>query len=60
MSTQPSIWRVPVILGFLTAIGLIAGLVGDDLWDTAAVLLIGVPTAVGAWYTFRPSRERRS
>ncbi len=57
MSKQTSIWRVPVILGILTAVGLVAGLVGDDLWDTAAVALIAVPTAVGTWYTFRPSRD---
>lgn len=49
-----SLWGMPILLGVLTAIGLVAGLLGDGWWDVVAVIGLGAPVAIGAWHMFRP------
>lgn len=44
------IWRAPIVLGGLTAIGLLSGLLGDGAWDAVAWLGLGIPTAACCWY----------
>jgi hypothetical protein len=44
--TLSQIFAVPLLLGVLTTVGLIAALVGDGLWDGLSWLTLGVPVAV--------------
>jgi hypothetical protein len=48
---------MPILLGVLTATGLVAGLLGDGWWDLVSVIGLGIPVAVGAWHTFKPARS---
>jgi hypothetical protein len=52
-----SVWRIPVLLGLLTALGLLAALFGDGLWDAASALALASPLAVAAWHILRSSRH---
>lgn len=59
--TQPvHVWRTPIVLGVLTAAGLTAGLLGDGVWDAAAVALLAAPVLVGAWHALRPLWPRQA
>lgn len=44
------IFRVPILLGALSAVGLVSALVGDDLWDALSWFALGVPSVVMLWY----------
>jgi len=54
-----SLWGMPILLGVLTAVGLVAGLLGDGWWDLVSVIGLGVPVMVGAWHMFKPAAHRR-
>ncbi len=56
--TFRQIFAVPAVLGVLSAIGLVAALVGDGLWDTASWPLLGLPVAVCIWYGWMVRRLR--
>lgn len=45
------VFRVPFVLGVLTAFGLVSALVGDDAWDALswAALLVPLAAVVIAW-----------
>ncbi len=51
-------WQIfarPLALGVLSAIGLLAALVGDDLfWDGIGWIGLGIPLAVTAWCLWWP------
>ncbi|GGC62836.1 hypothetical protein [Undibacterium terreum] len=47
------LWGWPIALGILTVIGLISALLGDGAWDYLSALTLGVPVAVGGWYSLR-------
>lgn len=47
------IWAMPVLLAILTAIGLVAALLGDGVWDLVSAVTLGAPVAAGAWYGLR-------
>lgn len=53
------IWAMPILLGVLTAIGLVAALFGDGVWDLVSAVTLGAPVAVGAWYSLRRRPTRR-
>jgi hypothetical protein len=53
MTAFRALWGMPILLGVLTAVGLVAGLLGDGIWDLVSVLGLGVPVLVGAWHVFR-------
>jgi hypothetical protein len=59
MSALRTLWGMPILLGVLTAVGLVAGLLGDGWWDLVSVVALGIPVAVGAWHVFRPVARRR-
>ena len=59
MSAFRSLWGMPILLGVLTAIGLVVGLLGDGWWDAAALTCLGMPVAVGAWHMFKPAVGKR-
>ena len=50
------IWAMPLLLAILTAIGLVAALLGDGVWDAVSGVTLGAPVAVGAWYGLRRKR----
>ena len=52
--TLRQIFAVPAGLAALTAVGLIAALVGDDIWDAVSWLMLGAPVAVSFWYGWGP------
>jgi hypothetical protein len=47
------LWSVPILLGVLTAIGLVAALVGDGLLDYVSAVALGIPVALGTWHSLR-------
>ncbi len=53
MTAFRKLWGMPVLLGVLTAIGLVAGLLGDGWWDLVSVAGLGVPVLVAAWHIAR-------
>ncbi|HEY1230677.1 MAG TPA: hypothetical protein VGF26_25495 [Ramlibacter sp.] len=59
MTAFRQVWGMPILLGVLTAAGLVAGLLGDGWWDAVAVAGLGVPVAVGVWHMFKPTARRR-
>ena len=44
------VWRMPIILGLLSAIGLIAALLADGLGDLLSWLALSAPVAAALWY----------
>jgi hypothetical protein len=53
MTAFRALWGMPILLGVLTAAGLVAGLLGDGWWDWVSVAGLGVPVAVGAWHLIK-------
>lgn len=47
------IFGVPLALGILSAVGLVAALVGDGVWDTLSWIALGVPVAVIGFHMLR-------
>ncbi len=43
------VFRIPLLLGVLTIVGLLSALVGDDGWDLLSWLTLLAPIAVAAW-----------
>ena len=58
MSEARRMWAAPVVLGVLTASGLVSALVSDDLGDVWSWIGLGIPMAVLTWYAFAPRRAR--
>ena len=58
MTPVRATWGMPILLGVLTAAGLVAGLLGDGWWDVVAVAGLGAPVLVGAWHIFKPARRQ--
>jgi hypothetical protein len=54
------IWPVPIALGILTCLGLVAALVADGIWDAISWIGLGIPVMVGLWFAWgQPRRPRR-
>lgn len=51
------IFAIPLALGLVSAVGLVAALVGDDLWDMIGWLGLGIPLAVTIWCLWRPKQR---
>ena len=47
------LWGAPMLLGVLTAIGLVAALLGDGLLDYVSAVALGIPVALGVWHSLR-------
>ncbi len=58
MSQPPpvGIWPIPIALGIVTCVGLVAGLLADGLWDAVSWLGLGVPVAVVVWCSWLAPR----
>ena len=44
-------WGVPILIGIITAVGLIAALLGDDVWDALSAVALAIPVVVAGWYS---------
>lgn len=50
--TGRSLWQIfaiPSALGLASAIGLVAALVGDGIWDAIGWLGLGIPIVTAVW-----------
>jgi hypothetical protein len=47
------VWGVPIALGVITAVGLIAGLMSDGAGDVVSWLALAIPVGVGLWCSLR-------
>lgn len=47
------LWGVPILLGVLTTIGLVAALLGDGMWDAVSGVALGLPVLLGIWHSLR-------
>ncbi|GGY34047.1 hypothetical protein [Pseudoduganella albidiflava] len=47
------LWGMPILLGILTAVGLVAALLGDGLWDAVSGVALGLPVLLGIWHSLR-------
>jgi len=54
------LWGWPLVLGVLTASGLISALVSEHWGDAWSWLALGVPVAVMAWHGLRRRRASAS
>jgi len=43
------IWGIPVILAFLSGVGLVSALLGDGIWDVVSWFALAAPIAVLVW-----------
>ncbi|GGF53486.1 hypothetical protein GCM10007301_11160 [Azorhizobium oxalatiphilum] len=50
------IFAIPTLLAVLTAIGLLAGLLGEGPWKWVCWAGVGIPAAVLLWYVWRADR----
>lgn len=37
------LWSAPIMIGILTAIGLLSALLGDGVWDWLSAILLALP-----------------
>ncbi|WP_165390957.1 hypothetical protein [Pseudoduganella lutea] len=47
------LWGVPILLGILTTVGLVAALLGDGMWDAVSAVALGLPVLLGIWHSLR-------
>ena len=52
-------YLIPLVIGTISSAGLLFALIGDGPWDYLSWLALGLPVAVGAWFSIRP-RDRKS
>ncbi|HEY6773484.1 MAG TPA: hypothetical protein VI140_05890 [Oxalicibacterium sp.] len=43
-------WGAPIVIGIVTAVGLIAALLGDDMWDVLSAVALAIPVVAAGWY----------
>jgi hypothetical protein len=60
MTTPPArrraamrVFAIPALLAILMAGGLIAGLLGDGIWDATSWIALAVPLALIVWRTLK-------
>lgn len=54
------LWRWPIVLGWLTASGLVSALLSDHWGDWWSWLSLGLPVVVMLWYGFCSRLDRAS
>lgn len=59
MKTFFHIWLVPIILGLLSAIGLLSALTGDDIWDVLSWVTLTLPLAVAVYYLVKNLKSKK-
>lgn len=58
-NTYWQVWRIPILLGLLSLLGLLLALVGNQLWDAVSWLLLGIPLLVIGWFSGRAGKHSR-
>jgi len=53
------LWRWPLVLGLLSASGLLTALVSDGWGDWWAWLSLGITVTVMAWFAWAPSKQAK-
>lgn len=43
------IWGIPIVMGVMSAIGLLSALLGDGIWDVLSWTALATPVAVTLW-----------
>lgn len=51
------VWGLPIIIGILSAIGLVSALTGDGLYDLLSWLTLGIPVVLAVWYLIKPKKN---
>lgn len=54
------LWGMPILLGILTTIGLIAALLGDGVWDAVSGVALGLPVLLGVWHSLRKQDRQQA
>ncbi|MEH2535167.1 hypothetical protein V1277_005534 [Bradyrhizobium sp. AZCC 1588] len=60
MRNHKTLWQifaVPIFIGVLSTVGLIAALVGDDWWDGVSWLTLALPVLLYSFYVLRRTRS---
>jgi hypothetical protein len=57
MNGRQSTFALPLLIGLLSAVGLLSALLGDGAWDAMAWLGLGLPAVLGVW-PLLPKRGR--
>lgn len=53
------IWTAPILLGAVSAVGLIAALLADGAGDLVGGIALGIPVGVSLWYVLPLSQRSR-
>ena len=53
------VWTLPILLGILSTIGLLAALIGDDIWDGLSWLCLTIPLVAIGWFVLKPRSVKR-
>ncbi len=53
------IWGMPILIGLLSAVGLLSALLGDGMWDALSWLALAAPVVVTLWCVARSLRHGR-
>ncbi|SEQ96026.1 hypothetical protein SAMN05216600_11292 [Pseudomonas cuatrocienegasensis] len=53
MNWRRSTFALPLLIGLLSAVGLLSALLGDGGWDAVAWLGLGVPAVLSVWPLLR-------
>ena len=53
------VWTIPLWLGLISLFGLIAALVGDDLWDILSWITLTVPLIIIGRFIVKPTSIKR-
>ncbi len=51
------LWGVPIVLGVMTVIGLLAALLGDGIWDAVSAAMLAAPALAALWGYLRRSPD---
>jgi len=60
MNWRQSTFALPLLIGLLSAVGLLSALLGDGGWDVTAWIGLGVPAILGCWPLLQRSPGRRA
>lgn len=53
------VWTIPFLLGAISLFGLIAALVGDDLWDILSCITLTIPLIIIIRFVVKPTSIKR-
>ncbi len=47
------LWGPPLLVGFISLLGLVCALTGDGFWDTLSWISLGVPVVLMGYYYWK-------